>query len=201
MPRENGPNLCGNQAKSGPVIPKLCLTLPDGMSLTSVVLESIGSNGCLLTGPASLPWRKPRPGGASLNPRSATLDGRSAGGVRTKLSTDYVDNANEDSNPTPNGMLNMVSALKPGSYESGSSSKAASHGGSLWGKVRGVSTSSQSETSRRMSKTAAVLTAIRPRRGMFHRVSRLAVPLSRLGAQAIGNPEDFKRFMRLKDAE
>ena len=208
MPLGKDLNRRGRHAKASPAVPTVCLTLPDGMSLTSVVLESIGSNGRLLTGPAALPWRHREPRGASRGTRKPVVKPQHGGhllardevredGSQTRLSRD-VNNAEQDLNSTTNIKLNLVSDVKHGFNEAGSSSKMGSYGGSFWdkmrrlsptsgrepaGRLRRLSSSSGSEPTGRLSRTAAVLCAFRSRRGKFQRASRLTVPLAGLREQ------------------
>ena len=163
-------------AAGGPVVPTFCLTLPDGMSLTSVVLEGIGSNGRLLTGPSAPPWRQSTPGGKAksnrtpevstsqfrehlLNPSEFNVKGTQDTAIKD------VDKVKENTTSNPDFKLNTTPSMKSESHGSDSTAK-----GNLWGKVKGLKTG--------MRRTTAVLTAFRPKLGRFYGISRLVVPLA-----------------------
>ncbi|GFO38219.1 hypothetical protein PoB_006472400 [Plakobranchus ocellatus] len=83
MPVSKGHQKQKERVKMARTMPTFCLTLPDGMSLTSIVLEGIGPNGQLLTGPAAHPWRHKSQRGTIVpnmpsvtNPKSILKDKR-----------------------------------------------------------------------------------------------------------------------------
>ncbi|GFS16142.1 hypothetical protein ElyMa_006788000 [Elysia marginata] len=196
MPTGKGHNSRGKQTKvSRPVVPTFCLTLPDGLSLTSVVLEGIGSNGRLLAGPTALPWKHKKSGGTGHAQSTASgrrskpqndnyflspeeLNTQKTEDKASKSLSDVKDDLSLDTVISPNRMCAMTSRLNIGGF----SYKGLTPSGSLWAKVRGIGISSQREMTARKRQPAtsvfSVLSAFRPRRGRLYGMSRLGLPLA-----------------------